>query len=220
MRQSNLSALELEGRLWFRGALSEAELVALDRECAIGGPGARLGWNKEIAHALVSVDALARRLLPGARPVRLVAFDKNEDANWGLPWHQDRVIPLRDRFDVSGFSNWTRKSGIWHAEPPIALLGRVIFARVHLDPPTKENGCLELALGSHARGKILEESIASVATNSIGEVCEAGRGDVLFAKALVLHRSQPSRTQSSRRALRIDYSAARLPPPLEWAFDA
>jgi hypothetical protein len=40
---------------------------------------------------------------------------------------------------------------------------------------------------------------------------------VLFAKALILHRSAPSRTSAPRRAVRIDYCADDLPPPLAWA---
>ena len=166
---------------------------------------------------LEQVDALARRLLPGARPVRVIAFNKTETNNWTLPWHQDRVVALRARVDMPGFANWTNKAGIWHAEPPIELLQRMLFARIHLDDAGGENGCLQLALGTHTRGKIAAADAEAIAEASPMENCVAGRGDVLFAKALILHRSSPSRSSVSRRAIRIDYCSEPLPPPLEWA---
>ncbi|MGH6951294.1 MAG: phytanoyl-CoA dioxygenase family protein, partial [Vitreimonas sp.] len=96
------------------------------------------------------------------------------------------------------------------------LLERMIFARIHLDPADTENGCLQLALGTHARGKIAAADAEAVANSAPTENCVAARGDVLFAKALILHRSSPSRTRADRRAVRIDYCAEQLPPPLEW----
>jgi len=212
-------ALERDGRVWFRDAIAEADLAALDRACDLDGtPGTRLGWNSILASSLRSVSDLAMQLIAGARPVRLVAFEKNEDMNWALPWHQDRVISLRERKDVDGFSNWTRKQGVWHAEPPVQLLDRMIFARVHLDAAAEGDGCLELSVGSHRRGKMAERDIPAAVDDEATELCHARRGDVLFAKALILHRSRASQSAARRRALRIDYCAEPLPAPLEWEF--
>lgn len=175
-------------------------------------PGQRLRLQ-----APAALTALARQLLPGARPVRVVAFNKTEANNWTLPWHQDRVVALRERVETPGFTNWTNKAGIWHAEPPIELLERMLFARIHLDPADADNGCPQLALGTHARGKIAAADTEAIANAAPIEDCIAERGDVLFAKALILHRSAPSRTSAGRRAIRIDYCAEDLPQPLEWA---
>lgn len=164
-----------------------------------------------------AIDALAASLIPGARPVRIVAFNKSEASNWTLPWHQDRVVALRERTETPGFTNWTNKAGIWHAEPPMELLERMLFARIHLDPADTENGCLQVALGTHARGKIAAADAEAIANAAPIEDCIAQRGDVLFAKALILHRSSPSHTNAGRRAIRVDYCAEPLPPPLEWA---
>lgn len=185
-----------------------------------GAPGARLAWTPEIAAALADVSRLAETLLPSARPVRLVAFDKSDEMNWGLPWHQDRVVALRERVEAPGFSNWSRKAGVWHAEPPPGVMSEMLFARVHLDAADEDNGCLELALGSHALGKIADVNAERIAMTGEREACIAARGDVLFAKALILHRSRPSRKIASRRALRIDYSALELLPPAQWAIEA
>lgn len=155
--------------------------------------------------------------MPGARPVRVVVFNKSEANNWTLPWHQDRVVALDNRAEVGGFVNWTRKAGTWHAEPPIALLEHMLFARVHLDPATLENGCLRLALETHARGKISASDVDAAAEQAVIDDCVAERGDVLFAKALILHRSSSSQTSAPRRAIRIDYCNQALPAPLAWA---
>jgi hypothetical protein len=206
--------LEQEGRVWFRRAVSFACLTDLDSASAAEGkPGERIG----ALAGLQEVDALAQQLLPGAHAVRIVAFNKTEASNWALPWHQDRVVALRERTETAGFTNWTNKAGIWHAEPPIELLERMLFARIHLDPANTESGCLQLALGTHARGKIAVADAEAIAKSVPIENCIAERGDVLFAKALILHRSSPSRAATGRRAIRIDYCAELLPSSLEWA---
>lgn len=208
-------SLEREGRVWFRNALSAEVLLSLDHICALGSkPGARLPLGLADVGAMT---ALAQTLLPGARPVRLIAFDKSEVNNWALPWHQDRVVALRECVDVPGFANWTKKAGVWHAEPPIETLEHMLFARVHLDEADTENGCLNLALGTHSCGKIAASKASAIANGAPIENCIAQRGDVLFAKALILHRSSPSCSTAQRRAIRIDYCAAELPPPLQWA---
>lgn len=210
----NSATLEQEGRVWKRRALSDASLEILDAAIAVEErPGQRLN----ALDGLTAIHTLAACLLPNARPVRMVAFNKTQNANWTLPWHQDRVIALKERVETPAFENWTNKDGVWHAEPPIEFLQRMIFARVHLDSADPENGCLQLALKTHAQGRIAVSTADSVANAACVEDCVAERGDALFAKALILHRSSPSRTNTNRRAIRIDYCADPLPPPLEWA---
>jgi hypothetical protein len=211
--------LEADGRVWFRDALGE-ELAGLDPLCDLGAaPGARIAPTPDIMLALRPVDRLAAKLLPGARPVRVVAFNKSASGNWALPWHQDRVIAVRQRVDTSGFFNWTRKSGVWHVEPPTGLLERMLFLRVHLDPADDGSGCLEIAPGSHSHGKIADDRAEGIASAAVTEQCIAKRGDVLAAKVLILHRSGVSHRTASRRAIRIDYSADRLTAPLQWEFE-
>jgi ectoine hydroxylase-related dioxygenase (phytanoyl-CoA dioxygenase family) len=151
------------------------------------------------------------------RAVRVVAFDKNPVANWGVPWHQDRVIVVKERADISSFSNWSCKSGAWHCEPPLALLDTMLFVRVHIDPSTAENGAMEIALGSHHAGKVRAENANEIAANYETELTVADPGDVLILAMLVLHRSLPSKSKDGRRALRIDYASQPLPEPLAWA---
>lgn len=215
------NTLETDGRIWLRGALSETDISALEAICDLGAaPGVRISAAPNVIAALKPVTHIASTLLRGAQPVRLVAFNKSEAGNWSLPWHQDRVIAVRDRAEIPGYSNWTRKSGVWHVEPPIGLLERMVFLRVHIDGADAEAGCLEIASGTHAHGLVSASEAERIATEAGIESCIARRGDVLAAKALILHRSAASRRPVTRRALRIDYSADTLPSPLEWDFAA
>lgn len=214
--------LEQEGRVWIRHALDEEDLSSLDQAIeAKCRPGVRLEWNDHLTFACGEssrLTKLAHKLLPGALPVRIVIFNKSGSVNWQVPWHQDRVIAVREKHSIPNFDRWTKKSGVWHVEPPIDLLKKMLFARVHLDDSTEDNGCLELALGTHHHGLVRVGDAAALAEAGQTEVCCAQRGDVIFVKALVLHRSKPSRQEGNRRTLRIDYAAERLPEPLEWAF--
>jgi ectoine hydroxylase-related dioxygenase (phytanoyl-CoA dioxygenase family) len=213
--------LEREGRVWFREALNQDDLRFLDQTCAVNGaPGKRLEQSGELSEFLQAdnqLSELAQAVLPGARAVRAVVFNKSASANWYVPWHQDRVIAVKEKQELVGYSSWTDKAGTWHAEPPIEVLQNMIFARIHLDDTDEGNGCLELALGTHELGKVVAEDVGEAVSHAPVEACRANRGDVLFVKALTLHRSQKAEIATNRRTLRIDYCPSALPAPLEWA---
>lgn len=215
--------LESEGRAWFRNALSVRHVEALDTVVPLDvGRGLRLAPTPEVLRAIDPLNRIAREVLPGARPVRLVAFDKTKDDNWALPWHQDRVIAVRERWNVPGFSNWTRKDGVWHVEPPEALLTRMIFLRAFIDDDAGiASGGLMVSPGTHAMGVIPADLVKEYVIGHGEEHCRAERGDVLAAKALLLHRSRGVKTEGGghRRAMRVDYSVDALPEPLHWEMD-
>lgn len=216
-----LRELETVGRVWFRSGLSAEDLTKLDDVCETADrPGARLSWSARLREALGPASDMARlaeQVVPGGRPVRFVAFDKSNRANWSLPWHQDRVIAVAERHDVPGFGAWSRKGDVWHCEPPTECLRSMVFARIHLDRADESNGCMELALGTHLLGRVAAGSLEEAAGSAPHESCVAERGDVLFVKALTLHRSGVSNGIGRRRALRVDYSAWSPPAPLAFA---
>jgi len=218
---NNLMFLEEEGRVWFRNALNTTDITLLNKACLSEKlHGDRINWNSHQASMLrkvANLHGLFEGLLPSAKPVRALVFNKSTDTNWVVPWHQDRVIAVKDRQDVEGYTNWTKKSGIWHVEPPAHILEKMIFARVHLEDNTEENGCMEIALGSHRHGKIPTEIHAKIVSSLQTEMCIAKKGDVLIVKALTLHRSQASNSDKTRKTLRVDYSNQELPLPLQWA---
>lgn len=211
---------ETDGRVWLRGLLSQDDITALEDRCENGDQaGARLGVAGPLGDALRGLGALEHEMndmLVGARPVRLVAFNKSANGNWAVPWHQDRVIAVEQKHDIAGYKNWSKKAGAWHCEPPEQILNEILFVRIHLDDQGAENGAMEIALGSHKAGVQSAEGIKNSIEGYQTEVCEAARGDVLVLKMLLLHRSRPSKLNTPRRALRVDYASGDLPAPMSW----
>lgn len=198
-------------------------LPALE-DCYVGAPpapGRRITRLGALAPFLTGSGAIAGLVAQLAgrsmRPVRAIAFDKSPDANWALGWHQDRTINLAARVEVAGFGPWTIKQGSPHVEPPFAVIAAMLTLRIHLDPVTPDNAPLEIALGSHRRGYITEPNVAAVVAQSAVAACLAQPGDVWAYATPILHASQRSRQPARRRVLQIDFSAAELPAPLEWA---
>jgi hypothetical protein len=204
------------GRVWLRGILDDDALSVLDEHSTARRPGERHTPNEAFSRTLGAIGRRLHPILPGAKPVRVVSFNKTGAMNWAVPWHQDRVIALRDRREVAGFSNWSNKAGIWHAEPPLEMFENMLFLRIHLDDQRAENGAMEIALGSHRLGKIVAAEAEKEAGCLPGEFCTARRGDILVLHMLTLHRSRVSRHNAPRRVLRVDYTGCDLPGDLEW----
>ncbi|MCF6275913.1 MAG: phytanoyl-CoA dioxygenase family protein [Robiginitomaculum sp.] len=216
-----VDTLERDGRVWFRNALNNTEIETLIKVSQSNqAHGARINWNTKQAVILRSVSSLhdlASNVVPGSKPVRALMFNKSPKANWVVPWHQDRVVAVKHKHEVRNYQNWTKKTGVWHVEPPLDILKKMVFARIHLDDNTPENGCMEIVLGSHRHGYISSVTIPECITALPKEICEAKRGDVLFVKALTIHRSSASKSGAMRRVLRVDYSNQELANPLQWA---
>jgi hypothetical protein len=75
-----------------------------------------------------------------ARVVRGILFDKTENANWKVPWHQDVTIAVNRRVEAAGFGPWSVKDGVLHVQPPAAVLDEMVSIRLHLDECPAENG--------------------------------------------------------------------------------
>jgi hypothetical protein len=159
----------------------------------------------------------ARRMTGTPRPVRAILFDKTETANWSLGWHQDRVIAVKQRIEVEGFSPWTRKHGALHVAPPAEVFSKMTTLRLHLDPTPAENAPLLIAPGSHRLGRISEAEVPSVVADCGVFTCLASRGDVWLYATPILHASGASKSPLRRRVLQVDYAVDELPGGLEWA---
>ncbi|MGB1031883.1 MAG: phytanoyl-CoA dioxygenase, partial [Flavobacteriales bacterium] len=49
---------------------------------------------------------------------KAIYFDKPENSNWFVPFHQDLTIHVTERTDTEGFKNWTNKRGQIGVQPP------------------------------------------------------------------------------------------------------
>jgi len=161
--------------------------------------------------------SIAREILgEGARPVRSLFFDKVPGANWNVPWHQDTSIALQARHEVAGFSQWSEKQGIVHAEPPEAVLANILTLRLHLDPANRASGVLRVIPATHRDGRTASQKIMRTVEQSEVVECNAETGDLLLMSPLLFHASRKATTPTHRRIIHLEYAAITLPPPLQW----
>ncbi|HVW02055.1 MAG TPA: phytanoyl-CoA dioxygenase family protein, partial [Planctomycetaceae bacterium] len=144
-----------------------------------------------------------------------IFFDKTPEANWMVPAHQDRFLPVQARCDEAGFSGWTKKEGVDYVTPPVAVLEQVVALRVHLDDCGADNGALWVSPASHARGLLTEDEVAALPRENF-VACAADAGDVLLMRPLLVHRSLPAHTPTHRRVLHIVYACAEPGTHVRW----
>lgn len=215
------SPLELDGRVWLRGALDDMSLAPFEAACDLTGrPENRRKAGQALAGALAHgarlpmlIDGLSR----GAHAVRAVSRCAPLDQGWSAPWRQGRVITVRERARAEGFGNWALRAGVWHCQPPVQVLAGMLATRVFLDDSEDDDGALQIAIGSHRGGAVSVAGAADLARTCPQEVCRARRGDVLVTRMLTLSRSLPSQGGRARRSVRVDFASAPLPAPFEWA---
>ncbi len=202
--------------------LSEAELAALRAEFPEEAPNRRnLFTFSPLLQQMVERGSFSRYaqevLGAGCFAVRGIFFNKIPKSNWHVPWHQDIGVPLREQKDVEGFSAFTRKEGILHANAPASVLSRLVILRLHLDAATAANGAMRLIAGSHWKGRLSDSEADAMAAE--GEIVqpEIPAGGILRLRPLLLHASAHSASDASRRVIHIEYAADELPGGLEWA---
>jgi hypothetical protein len=161
-------------------------------------------------------DLAKRTLGPHAFCARALLFDKNADANWKVPWHQDLTIAVKQRHDVPGFGPWTIKDRVAHTHAPVPLLQHMVALRIHLDDCGPESGPLYVLAGSHLHGRLGAQEIAWWSEHAPPVRCTAARGEVLLLRPLVVHRSSPAERVGHRRVLHLEFAAGDLPRPLAW----
>jgi hypothetical protein len=191
---------------------------------ATGRPGQRSFELTPSVRRLVARDGLLGELASElvnreTKPVRVLFFDKTPESNWAVPWHQDRVIAVKERVEARGFNIWSLKDGVVHVEPPVTLLENMLTLRLFLDPCDDDNGPLEVACETHLHGRIPSQNVVTVARQSRRFVAVGGAGDVLAMRLLSLHKSERAVKPLRRRVLHIDFAAEDPPKPLRWAVE-
>ena len=172
---------------------------------------------RDLAESSAMRTAVKAIIGNGARIVRGILFDKTEEANWKVPWHQDVTIAVNRKIEAAGYGPWSVKAGVLHVQPPASVLERMISVRLHLDDCPEENGALRVISGSHTSGKLDERVIQNIAARSIAVTCAMQRGGVLMMRPLLLHASSASSFPGHRRVVHFDYAASELPAGMGWA---
>jgi ectoine hydroxylase-related dioxygenase (phytanoyl-CoA dioxygenase family) len=131
-----------------------------------------------------------------------------------VPWHQDATIEIEKPSTTdAAYSPPRCKAGIWHCEPPVEVLERMLALRLHLDSVTNENGPLEVCPGTHRTGRQFDLSNKPIVR------ILATAGDVLLMRPLLAHASIRSRPQATqhRRVIHLEFTAdAELPGSYRW----
>lgn len=152
---------------------------------------------------------------PNAFLSKAIYFDKPEDQNWSVSWHQDLPINVNEKIETPGFGSWTSKKGIHSVCPPEELLHTIFTIRIHLDATTERNGALKVVPGSHKR-RLSDEEIATITANCTPYFCEVEEGGVHLLKPLLLHASAKVQNQKRRRVIHLEFTSSELPGQLDW----
>jgi ectoine hydroxylase-related dioxygenase (phytanoyl-CoA dioxygenase family) len=153
-----------------------------------------------------------------SRVVRGIFFNKQPNANWKVPWHQDLTIAVKDRVELAQYHPWSVKEGIHHVQPPTAILEQMLTVRIHLDRTDESNGALKVIPRSHCQGKLTPVEIDRW-KQSPAISCNCEVGGILLMRPLLLHASSLAIVPTHRRVIHLEYAADRLPAGLEWHWD-
>jgi ectoine hydroxylase-related dioxygenase (phytanoyl-CoA dioxygenase family) len=144
-----------------------------------------------------------------------IYFDKPEESNWFVAYHQDLTISVNKKIEIANFENWTIKQNQFAVQPPIEILEKNFTIRIHIDKTTKENGALKVLNKSHRKGIVRSENIE--VKNEIESICEVEKGGIMIMKPLLFHASNKTTNNERRRVIHIEFSNQRLPKELEWS---
>ncbi len=171
---------------------------------------------RTLAGSAPILDQVESILGAGAFAVRGLWFDKTPEANWGVPWHQDLTIAVRERVDAPGFGPWTVKAGIPHVRPPVEVLDDMVTVRVHLDDCGPDRGPLQVVPGSHRAGRLDAAATRAALDRTLSVDCLVRRGGAVLMRPLILHGSKAATDPDRRRVIHLEYAADSLPGGLAW----
>ncbi len=159
---------------------------------------------------------ILRAIDPDLFLTKAIYFDKTQESNWYVTWHQDIVINVAEKIETRGFTGWTKKSGVHGVVPPDEYLKSTVTVRIHLDDTDETNGALKVIPGSHNK-KLSDEEITLITQNSIPYISEVDACGIQIMKPLLLHASSKATSQKHRRVIHLEFNSKELPNTLKWA---
>jgi hypothetical protein len=99
----------------------------------------------------------------------------------------------------------------------VSVLEEMVTLRLFIDDCDARNGPLEVARGSHRRGRVPAKDAKCIAEGSEIFIATGRVADVLAMRLLAIHSSRKAAAPDHRRVLHVDYASGELPKPIEWA---
>jgi len=146
--------------------------------------------------------------------VKSIYFDKPEESNWAVSWHQDLTISVDKKTEMPGYSHWTVKEGQVAVQPPVRILQNIFTVRIHPDDTDENNGALRVVPRSQA-GIYQPETIDWETEKET--VCKVKSGGIMVMSPLLLHSSSKTTNNNRRRVIHIEFSNQELPNGIKWA---
>jgi ectoine hydroxylase-related dioxygenase (phytanoyl-CoA dioxygenase family) len=208
--------LELQGYCFHMAFLADDILATLLAEVGqtslkFGAGGIRNADKKftAISNYLASQPfktAAAQYLNDRHNLIRVILFDKTPAANWLVTWHQDKTVAVGQKQNLPGWRNWSIKDGVYHVQPPVAVLENMLTIRIHLDDTNEAIGCLKVIPRSQKLGLLSPKQIDAITHAETPVNCIMSTGDALIMRPLLLHASSKGTAPSHRRILHLEFS--------------
>jgi len=147
--------------------------------------------------------------------VKSIYFDKPQNSNWYVPYHQDLTISVDKKTELEGFNYWTVKQNQFAVQPPLQILENIITVRIHLDKTDENNGALRVIPKSHLKKTYKPQNIDWKTESET--ICDVEKGGIMLMKPLLLHSSKRTTNDKQRRVIHIEFSNQELPKELNWA---
>jgi ectoine hydroxylase-related dioxygenase (phytanoyl-CoA dioxygenase family) len=170
---------------------------------------------RELATSQPVREVVESVLGPECFAVRGILFNKTEESNRKVVWHQDSTIAVREHRETDGFGPWSKKAGVSHVQPPAEIMSRILAIRLHLDESGRDNGPLRVIDGSHSEGRLSAQQVANWQKSDC-VTCIVPKGGALLMRPLLLHASSACAIPKPRRVIHIEFAAEDLPHGLEW----
>jgi predicted DNA-binding transcriptional regulator YafY len=164
--------------------------------------------NENILQMVKSIDS-------NAFLSKAIYFDKPDDTNWYVTWHQDIPINVKEKIETEGFKAWTKKKDIHSVCPPLEIHKNIFTIRIHLDSTNDQNGALKVVPGSHTK-QFSDEEREKITSQIAPTIIEVREGGVQLMKPLLLHSSSKSLSQKRRRVIHLEFCSLDLANGLEW----
>ena len=145
---------------------------------------------------------------------KAIYFNKTSNSNWFVSYHQDLSISVKNKIETVGYASWTKKKGQLGVIPPLHILENSFTFRIHLDKTNETNGVLKVISKSHKKGIIRVDNDFDASKEGEEIICNVDKGGVMLMQPLLLHSSQKSISEKSRRVIHLEFCNKEI--PMKW----